>query len=339
MENNPFAPPESAPSPSPSTATPKRKSWQKTVGAVFLLVAIVPALVLIVFYYREVSVTYYMTRNPLAPAATHLAVRMQAIILGNLRALAAVASSIVWTTPAPTESSIRQVVGKYVQEGDLAAFAGIAVMDSKGTLLAMVDRRDISPYLDVARSLSLRLVARGGRFLTTTLVRGGGHPDVILMTAVRSGGDNPGRGGVLVGLQNLSGEVGHNLPVPRFRESPGRSYLLASDGRVLASSDAAMVGHNLGKTGREPLMAALSAGRSGIFVSKVQGEDLVFGSALLGDVTGITSAPWFAVLEAPKAALDSQIARTRLNMDLIVFLLVPAFFLIIVFILYKSFRS
>ena len=174
MENNPFAPPESDPSPSPSTETPKRKSWQKTVGAVFLLVAIVPALVLIVFYYREVSVTYYMTRNPLAPAATHLAVRMQAIILGNMRALAAVASSIVWTSPPPTESSIRQVVGKYVQEGDLAAFAGIAVMDSRGTLLAMVDRRDISPYLDVARSLSLRLVARGGRFLTTTLVRGGG---------------------------------------------------------------------------------------------------------------------------------------------------------------------
>ena len=155
MENNPFASPESAPS--PSTASPKRKSWQKTVGAVFLLVAIVPALVLIVFYYREVSVTYYMTRNPLAPAASHLAVRMQAIILGNLRALAAVASSIVWTSPPPTESNIRQVVGKYVQEGDLAAFAGIAVMDSKGALLAMVDRRDISPYLDVARSLSVNL--------------------------------------------------------------------------------------------------------------------------------------------------------------------------------------
>ena len=338
MDNNPFTSPERA-SPLSSSPPSKPVSWRRTVGAVFLLVIIVPALVLFVFYYREVSVTYYMTRNPLAPAATHLATRMQRIILGNLRALGTVADSIIWTSSPPAESALRHTVGRFVQEGDLAAFAGLAVMDSRGTVLAMVDQRDISPYLDAAKKLSRRLVARGGRFLTETIVKGRVHPDVILMTAARSGEGLSGKGGVLIGLQNLSEELGKNLPAPRFQGSPGRSYLVSSEGLVLASSDAAVVAHNLRESGREALLEAISEGKSGSLTASVNGKEVIFGSALLGDVTGITPAPWVAVLEAPKGALDSQVARTRLNMDLIVFLLVPAFFILIAFILYKSFRS
>ena len=337
MDNNPFDSPDVAPA--PASPAPRRSGWKRTVGIIFLLVAIVPALVLFVFYYREVSVTYYMTRNPLAPAAAHLATRMQAIVLGNMRALGAVAGSIVWTPSAPDEKTLRHLVGRYVQEGDLAAFSGIAVTDAKGAVLAMVDRRDVSPRLDLVRTLSRELVSRGGRYLATTIVTDGAHPDVVLMTAVRSGGESPEKGGVLVALQNLSGALGQNLPVPRFRGAPGRSYLLSSDGLVLASSDPGAVGRNLRGLGRGALLDRLSQGEAGIFVASVKGQKRVYGSALLGDVTGITPTPWFAVLEAPKASLDSQIARTRLNMDLIVFLLVPAFFLIIVFILYKSFRA
>ncbi|MGC8529104.1 MAG: hypothetical protein ACP5OP_02755 [Leptospirillia bacterium] len=337
MDHTPFNSPDVTPA--PSSSAPRRSGWKRTVGIVFLLVAIVPALVLFVFYYREVSVTYYMTRNPLSPAAAHLATRMQAIVLGNMRALGVVAGSIVWSPAAPDEKTIRHIVGRYVQEGDLAAFSGIAVTDAKGAVLTMFDRRDISPHLDLVRTLSQELVARGGRYLATTIVTDGVHPDVVLMTAVRSGGDSPGKGGVLVALQNLSGELGQNLPVPRFRGAPGRSYLLSSDGLVLASSDPGVVGRNLRDFGRGGLLESLSQGKSGIFVESVKGDKRVFGSALLGDVTGITPTPWFAVLEAPNASLDSQIARTRLNMDLIVFLLVPAFFLIIVFIVYKSFRA
>ncbi|MDA8027949.1 MAG: hypothetical protein M0Z25_03075, partial [Nitrospiraceae bacterium] len=63
------------------------------------------------------------------------------------------------------------------------------------------------------------------------------------------------------------------------------------------------------------------------------------GSTLLGQITGLAPFPWISVLEAPKAAIDREVTRTRLNMDLIVFLLVPAFMALIIFILYKSLRS
>lgn len=335
MENNPFSSPEQAPG---RASGPRRSSWRRTVGAVFVLVVLVPALFLFVFYYREVSVTYYMTRNPLEPASIHLASRMEAILLGNMRALSAVAHQIRWSATSPSEKSLRNVLGRYIREGDLAAYAGFSVVDSKGRVLALLDRRDIDPYVQRARDLAAELVARGGSFRTTTIVIPGTHPEVILMTAVRTGRRASGGGGVLVALRNLSGEMDKYLPVPRFRGTPGRSYLLSSDGLVLASSDPAMVGLNLHNLGRGALLDVFSKGRAGTVTATVDGVKTTFGSALLVTMTGIAPMPWLSVLEAPKASIDDQVARTRLNMDLIVFLLVPAFFLIILFILYKSFR-
>ena len=335
MENNPFPFQEDPSGRGPST---RRSAWRRTVGAVFLLVLLLPALFLFVFYYREVSVTYYMTRNPLEPAALHLASRMEAILLGNMRALSAVSDQIRWSNSPPSEESLRNVLGRYIREGDLAAYGGFAVLDAQGGVLALLDRRDIDPYVQRARKLASDLVARGGRFLVETIVSPGAHPEIILMTAVRTGQTASGGGGVLVALRNLSGEMSKNLPVPRFRGTSGRSYLLSSDGLVLASSDPAMVGLDLHNAGRAALLDVFAKGRAGTVTATVDGVKTTFGSALLLSLTGISSKPWFAVLEAPQASLDDQAARTRLNMDLIVFLLVPAFLIIILFILYKSFR-
>ncbi len=316
------------------------EGWRWTVGAILVLIALVPALVLLVFYYREVAVTYYMTRNPLQPSSLRMARTIEGVLVGNMRDLADTASRLNWRgTDAPTEENLKKIIGRSRQEGDLANFAGLAVLDRSGKVLARTDRRDIDPFLGQARELAEKLFETGGFTRFKPLVVPGRHPLVLLMVAVRTVRSDDGSGGVLAGLMNLTALLRPALPVPRIHGTPGRSYLLSGDGLVLASSDPELTGKNLLPLGRKTILDRIDAGHSGSFSAPVDGTDFRYGSTLLGELTGMTEAPWLAVLEAPKAAIDHEVARTRLNMDLIVFLLVPAFMGLIIWILYKSLRS
>jgi hypothetical protein len=316
------------------------EGWRWTVGAILVLIALVPALVLLVFYYREVAVTYYMTRNPLQPSSLRMARTIEGVLVGNMRDLADTASRLNWRgTDAPTEENLKEIIGRSRQEGDLANFAGLAVLDRSGKVLARTDRRDIDPFLGQARELAEKLFETGGFTRFKPLVVPGRHPLVLLMVAVRTVRSDDGSGGVLAGLMNLTALLRPALPVPRIHGTPGRSYLLSGDGLVLASSDPELTGRNLLSLGRKAVLDRFDAGQSGSFSAPVDGTDFRYGSTLLGELTGMTEAPWLAVLEAPKAAIDHEVARTRLNMDLIVFLLVPAFMGLIIWILYKSLRS
>ena len=316
------------------------EGWRWTVGAILVLIALVPALLLLVFYYREVAVTYYMTRNPLQPSSLRMARTIEGVLVGNMRDLADTASRLNWRGPdAPTEENLKEIIGHSRQEGDLANFAGLAVLDRSGKVLARTDRRDIDPFLGQARELAKKLFETGGFTRFKPLVVPGRHPLVLLMVAVRTVRSDDGSGGVLAGLMNLTALLRPALPVPRIHGTPGRSYLLSGDGLVLASSDPELTGKNLLPLGRKAILDRFDSGQSGSFSAPVDGTDFRYGSTLLGELTGMTEAPWLAVLEAPKAAIDHEVARTRLNMDLIVFLLVPAFMGLIIWILYKSLRS
>ncbi len=316
------------------------EGWRWTVGAILVLIALVPALVLLVFYYREVAVTYYMTRNPLQPSSLRMARTIEGVLVGNMRDLADTASRLNWRGPdAPTEENLKEIIGRSRQEGDLANFAGLAVLDRSGKVLARTDRRDIDPFLGQARELAEKLFETGGFTRFKPLVVPGRHPLVLLMVAVRTVRSDDGSGGVLAGLMNLTALLRPALPVPRIHGTPGRSFLLSGDGLVLASSDPELTGKNLLPLGRKTILDRIDAGHSGSFSASAGGTEFLYGSTLLGELTGMTEAPWLAVLEAPKAAIDHEVARTRLNMDLIVFLLVPAFMGLIIWILYKSLRS
>ena len=316
------------------------EGWRWTVGAILVLIALVPALVLLVFYYRDVAVTYYMTRNPLQPSSLRMARTIEGVLVGNMRDLADTASRLNWRGPdAPTEENLKEIIGRSRQEGDLANFAGLAVLDRSGKVLARTDRRDIDPFLGQARELAEKLFETGGFTRFKPLVVPGRHPLVLLMVAVRTVRSDDGSGGVLAGLMNLTALLRPALPVPRIHGTPGRSFLLSGDGLVLASSDPELTGKNLLPLGRKTILDRIDAGHSGSFSASAGGTEFLYGSTLLGELTGMTEAPWLAVLEAPKAAIDHEVARTRLNMDLIVFLLVPAFMGLIIWILYKSLRS
>ncbi len=337
-EDNPFVSVEDTP-PLPRKGG-KGDGWRWTVGAVLVLIALVPALVLLVFYYREVAVTYYMTRNPLQPSSLRMARTVEGVLVGNMRDLADTASRLNWTGPTPPpEESLREIIGRSRQEGDLANFAGLAVLDRTGKVVAREDRRDIDPFLGQARELGEKLFETGGFARFQPVVVPGTHPLVLLVVAVRTTRSEGGSGGVLAGVMNLPRLLGPALPVPRIHGTPGRSYLLSGDGLVLASSDPEMTGKNILSLGRKAVLDRFDSGRSGSFSASAGGTVLLYGSTLLGAITGIASYPWLAVLEAPKAAIDHEVARTRLNMDLIVFLLVPAFMAVIIWILYKSLRS
>ncbi len=338
MEDNPFIQVEDSP-PVPRKGGAK-EGWRWTLGAVLVLIALVPALVLLVFYYREVAVTYYMTRNPLQPSSLRMARTIEGVLVGNMRDLADTAGRLHWTGPVPPpEDRLRRLIGNSLREGDLSNFAGLAILDRSGKVITRVDRRDIDPYLDIARQLAVKLFATGGLARFQPVSVPGPHPLVVLMVAVRTARTEDGSGGVLAGLMNLSELLRHAMPAPRFHQAPGRSYLLSGDGLVLASSDPGLIGKNILALDRKSLLDRFASGRSGTFSQTVTGTPILIGSALLGQITGLAPSPWIAVLEAPKAAIDREVARTRLNMDLIVFLLVPAFMALILFILYKSLRS
>ena len=100
-----------------------------------------------------------------------------------------------------------------------------------------------------------------------------------------------------------------------------------------------MVGKNISDFGRKQVLERFLSGKSGPFVKTVDGKPVLFGSSLLVDLTGLSQENWFAVLEAPKNVVDAVADRIRLNLDLIVFLLLPAFMGIVIFLLYRSLRG
>jgi hypothetical protein len=304
-----------------------------------VLIAGIPALVLLVFYYREVAVTYYMTKNPLQPSSQSMARTVEGVMIGSMRGLQATAREIDWRASPPSQEWIREKIGKSVREGQLGSFSGWTVIDRDGHVLAAVDRRDINPYLDEAKSLVHELLLSGGHVRERIIVVPGRIPLILFLVAVRTGSvDSPG-GGVLVGLQNFSAGINRYMMVPRIRSSPGLSYVLSSDGQILAASDRSIVGKNVKDLGRSSVLDRFRAGKSGPFVRTVDGVPTLFGSTMLVDMTGLLPQNLFAVLEAPKKAIDAEAMRIRLNMDLIVFLLVPAFMGIVLFLIYRSLRS
>ncbi|EQD25175.1 MAG: hypothetical protein D084_Lepto4C00229G0004, partial [Leptospirillum sp. Group IV 'UBA BS'] len=203
MADNPFIQVEDSPKlPRKGRA---REGWRWTVGAVLVLIGLVPALVLLVFYYREVAVTYYMTRNPLEPSSLRMARTIEGILVGNMRDLADTASRLHWKGPVPPRGEkIQRLIGKSLQEGDLSNYAGLVLLGRSGEIITRVDRRDIDPYLDKARQLAGKLFAHGGLARFRPIPVPGPHPLVFLMVAVRTARTDDGSGGVLVGLMNLS---------------------------------------------------------------------------------------------------------------------------------------
>ncbi len=339
MTDNPFTPLEDPSQVKPSP--PSNKNWRWTAGAIMVLIGLVPLLVLLVFYYRGVAVTYYMTRNPLQPSSLRMARSIETVLIGNMRDLSAVAETIHWTgrTP-PSAEQIRKLLGKSIQGGDLSNFSGLVVIDRQEKIVARMDRRDIDPFVDHARSMALDLFATGGQAeFFPIVVPASSSSSVYLMVAVPTSAKSKNSGGVLAGLMNLSRLLKPAMPAPRIHGTPGRSYLLSGDGVILATSDSRMIGKNFLTQNRSEVLKRFNSGKSGSFSEVVGGTPNRYGSTLLGKITGLAPFPWIAVLEAPKAAIDQEVSRARLNMNLIVFLLVPAFIIIIFLILYKSLRS
>jgi hypothetical protein len=340
MDENPLTPVREADSsPNIGRRPAPREGWKWYLGLIFVLIAGVPALVLLVFYYRTVAATYYLTRNPLQPSSRMMAQTMEGVLIGNMRDLSATAESLIWSGSAPSPDTLRETIGKSIQSGELRGFSGMAVIDRNDQVLATQDKRDIDPYLDSARSLARDLLATGGFARIKTVSVPGRTPMTLLLVAVRTGKNDSGHGGVLVGLQNLSALMNRYILVPKIPSSPGYSYLLSSSGEVLAASDRAMVGKNISDLGRKQVLERFLSGKSGPFVKTVDGKSVLFGSSLLVDLTGLSQENWFAVLEAPKNVVDAQADRIRLNLDLIVFLLLPAFMGIVIFLLYRSLRG
>lgn len=339
MEESPNPPFEEPENLSPQPSKRSRRNWRWQLWGILFLSVVVPALVLLVFYYREVAVTYYMTRNPLQPSSLHMARTIEGVLIGDLRVLAGTGSAINWTLSPPSSANLEEEIGKSVQDGKPGSFSGWEVFDRTGNLMASVNGRNIDPYMDQARSVALELLRSNGMGRYRVLVVPGRTPLVFLLLAVRTGNGNPGSGGILVGIQNLSQEFLRYLPVPKISSSPGRAYLLSGDGVVLVSTDGTMVGKNLTDLDRKGVLDRFHVGKSGSFVRIVAGIPTLFGSSLLVDLTGVAPDNWFAVLEAPKSFVDAEANRIRLNMDLIVFLLVPAFMGIVLFLLYRSMRS
>ncbi len=337
MSDTVFTPIEESESPGPKgRQTNPREGWKWYLGFVLVLIAGIPVLVLLVFYYREVEVTYYMTRNPLEPSSLHMARTAEGVLIGNMRALLATAEELPWGDSPPSPKAVRDTIGKSIQEGQLQSFAGWAVIDKDEHLLATMDTRDIGPYLDQARLMARDLLQTGGHAAFRTIPVPGRSFLVFLLVAVRTGRRALGTGGVLVGLMNLSSQMDRYMLVPKASSSPGLSYLLSSSGLVLASSDHSMVGKNLADLARGSVLDRFRAGKTGSFVRSIDEKPLLFGSTLLADLEGVTLENWFSVLEAPKDVIDAQADRIRLNMDLIVFLLVPAFMGFVLYLLYRS---
>lgn len=308
------------------------------LGTVIGLVLGIPVTVLLVLYARELLVTYTMTADPLTPAAIRMSRTVEGVVVGALADLEGTADAIDWSGPVPSEEKIRATVGAALERGHLGTFSGWAVTDRSGTVLARLDRRDIDPYLSSAQALAKELLARGGRARTRVVAVSGKSPLVLLLVAVRTGAPAASGGGVLVGLENFSSQMARTMPVPRASASPGRSYLLSSDGTVLASSDRTLTGRSLETEGRGAVLERFRSGKAGGFVRTVGGTETLFGSAPLTDLVGVTSGTWFAVLEAPNADIRARAGRVRLDMDLIVFLLVPSFMGLAGYLLIRSFR-
>ena len=340
MDENPSNPlQETDSSPNTGRRPASREGWKWYLGLIFVLIAGVPALVLLVFYYRTVAATYYITRNPLQPSSRMMAQTMEGVLIGNMRDLSSTAESLRWSGSTPSPDTLRETIGKSIQSGELSGFSGMAVIDRNAQVLATQDQRDIAPFLDSARSLAHDLFVTGGTARIKTISVRGRTPMTLLLVAVRTGKTDSGQGGALVGLQNLSALMNRYILVPKIPSSPGRSYLLSSSGAVLAASDRTMVGKNISDLGRKQVLERFLSGKSGPFVKTVDGKPVLFGSSLLVDLTGLSQENWFAVLEAPKNVVDAVADRIRLNLDLIVFLLLPAFMGIVIFLLYRSLRG
>ncbi|MHB1605575.1 MAG: hypothetical protein ACYCTV_04180 [Leptospirales bacterium] len=329
----------------PGNSVSPRKSpiWRWNVGLVIFLMMIIPSSIMVVLYYREVMATYYVSRNPLPKSARDMAIEVSRIMVNDIRNAMLLGKALSSPDVLGSPSGIRNELAKYVVSGGLEHFAGWAVFDLKGRRIGSYDFRSLAPYVHETRSLLGRIREHGGPALFSAPIYNLKNRMAILLLAVpilkkNQNSDDPPMG-YLVGIENVSGTIHPFLFRPKKQGAPGLSYVASSGGHILASSNALLIGQEMGAIGLGGVLQHFQEGQSGGFKSSVRGDRYLFGSALMSDLQGLSSHSWFVVLQAPEDVVMAKARRMRLVMDLVAFVVAPILFAVDCFFLFRSLRS
>ncbi len=326
--------------------TPKKtgsSAWRWNVGLVIFLMMIIPSSVMGILYYREVVATYYVTRNPLPRSARDMASDVGRMMIGDIRDTMTLGKTLSRATESGSPAGIHDTLGRYVLKGHLGHFAGWSVYDAKNREIGGFESQNLRAYQNATRDIVDRLRASGGPALISRPIYNFRNHAVLLLLAVPI--LKPGQAsdttplGYLVGVENFSETFGPYLFRPKQKDAPGLSYIASSGGHILASSNRLLVGQNMSEIGLGTVLDRFRQGRSGGFKDYVKGEKYLFGSALLGDLQGITDHSWIVVLQAPEDVVMVKAQRMRFIMDLVAFVVAPILFFVDCFFLYRSLRS